>query len=171
MNNHQEKNRLASETLARLYEEQGDLDRAMEIRRVLMKPADWTVHFESMTEDDPVGGDRLDLSVDNEGRIACRWKLTAGSLQTVKLCFPMALKEHSKALTPVLRLVVVYPAGARPERYFQDVEVPAPAGGCFFEKAVSRSAWVCAAVGLRHGSGRFHPIVHTEVIHSFRGDE
>ena len=154
---------LASETLARLYEEQGNVNRASAIRETLMQPGDWKIVVDPGLPRTG-SGDTVVLERGDGQTLRCRWGMTHESMQIVKGRFPAALKEHSKALTAVLRVILVRPAGPVPQREYLDLDIPDMTGGCAIVGIETGPAWVCAAVGLRHPSGRFHSTAHSDVL-------
>lgn len=154
---------LASETLARLYEEQGNVDRASAIREKLMQPGNWKI---AVDPDQPKTGtgDTVVLEQAEGHTLQCRWAMTHEAMQIVKGRFPATLKERSKALTAVLRVVLLRPAGPVPQREYLDLDIPNMSGACAILGLETGPAWVCAAVGLRHPSGRFHSTAHSDVL-------
>lgn len=155
---------LVSETLARLYEEQGDITRASTIREKLMRRRQWNITV-GPAQPGPPTADAVIAQKTGESTVQCRWEMTPQAVGTVKSRFPSALKEHSKALTAVLRVVLIRAAGPEPVRDYQDVEIPDMAGTCSIRGIEQAQGWLCAAVGLKHASGRFHSIAHSAVIH------
>jgi len=154
---------LASETLARLYEEQGNFEHAAAIRKKLASPGRWRMELEPCS-DSPGGRNRVSVKSEGGQAVLCRWEMTQEAMQIVKRSFPDCLKEHSKALTAVLRVVVVTPDGQSPRRQYRDLELPSMLGICRIEDLPKKPAWLVAAVGLRHASGRFHSTAHSPVL-------
>lgn len=155
---------LASETLARLYEEQGDLTRASTIREKLMEPGDWEIEVRSSGPSGASAVDSVSLETVSATEVRCDWSITAEAMKQAKRSFPLSLKEHSKALTPVLRVVSARPGGQTATRRVSDLELPGMAGDCLVRSVAKGPQWMCAAAGLKHASGRFHPTAHSEVL-------
>ena len=145
---------LASETLARLYEEQGHVDAAVAIRRGLVVPDDWTV---VVLGESGLDWEGVKIKPTREG-ILCRWTVGPARLAGGKAVHDDAPPSD---LQLVLRLASTNLDGTR----YWDLEPVRESGFCVLKPEGARDGThVIAAVGLKSPSGRFLPLVHTRPL-------
>ncbi len=174
---------LATETMARILEQQGHADRAAMMRKKVIKTAQWNVlerAEESRLEQEiPLENTVLLACEDSAtGVLATGWNITTEAMEAAFLAFPECLRPFDCGfdatgaceIFPVLRLSATFAEteshkeGAGVLKKIFDLPLQKMQGMVWLAPASGRPLWVCASVGLKASTGRFHSVTHSELV-------
>jgi hypothetical protein len=154
---------LASETIARLYEQQGLLEEAARIRGRKTEEGLW--HCEPIESYRRLSADSVELWPDAEsGRIEAHWSISNSSIEATKRSFPHTLAQDAGRLKLTLRILASRILRGSTHKTRQDTAVRVLRGAAALYTKDTTQRWACVAIGLKHPTGRFHPIAHSSLV-------
>ena len=158
-----ETSHLASETIARLYEQQGLLEEAARIRGRKAEEGLW--RCEPIESCRTLSADSVELWPDAEsGRIEAHWSISDSSIEATKRSFPHTLAQDAGRLKLTLRILASRIVKGSTHKTSQDTAVRVLRGAAALSTKDTAQRWACIAIGLKHPTGRFHPIAHSTLI-------
>jgi len=158
-------NILASETLARLYESQGQPDRAKALRGRIEGTGKWILveqrpdashrgsRHAHKAQSIVTSAIRCRVAAD---QVSCDWTIVESDMQTARKHINEDLRADAR---PALRIVSYHREHADAPTFWH-IEDIAPNGSVLLESDKPLPLWISIAVGLIAQTGRFQPIAH-----------
>ncbi|MCD6500369.1 MAG: hypothetical protein J7M25_18895 [Deltaproteobacteria bacterium] len=154
---------LASETLARLYESQGQPERAKALRGRIETEGRWTLVEQGPRQPKRRGRPNNAAAVRSsmhcrvsKNQLSCEWTVLESDIQTARAHLHEELQADA---TLALRVMSYHREQPDTPVFWQTTDI-APDASVVLESPEPLPLWVTVSVGLIARTGRFQPIAH-----------